>query len=971
MGTMELALKMLPKTKHVFFLGGASLTDRMVEKKARKDLLRYQDRLDLNFWTDLTADEILKRVGKLPKDSIIYFLIMLRDAAGKPIISRDMVAKVSSAANAPVFSLWDSYFGSGIVGGKMCSAELQGKTAAQLGLRILAGENPADIQPSHLPNVDMFDWRQLKRWNLLDVSLPAGSIVRYVHLSTFERYQKYIIGAIALLLLEALLVVGLFINLVHKRRAMKALKESEAKYRSIFQNVQDIYYEASLDGKIMEISPSVSSFSQYSREDLLGKSLEDIYEDPNDRIRFLEQIQKTGGIRDNELRLLDKDGSIRICSQNAVLVRDEQGNPMKFVGSLRDITDRKLVESDLQESEAKWRSLAESSPDHILTLDTHFNVEYANFASPGLTVAELIGTPLYQYVDQGRQAEIKAVLEGVLATRKPARYETEYVNTDGSITYYESHAAPRIISDKVSGVTVIARDITDRKNVENELKASRERIAAILEANPDPVVVYDKQGIAQFINPAFTKVFGWTPKDVLGRRTPFVPDEEFDKTMLNIKELYSSSDPVSFVSKRFTKSGEVLDVFINGAPIRRDDGTPIGMVGNIRDITDSIKMEAQLRQSQKMEAVGTLAGGIAHDFNNILAAVMGYAEIALAEAEEGRPNQEEIQGILQAAIRAKGLVQQILTFSRRADSKLGLVDVNKEILIAANLLKQTLPKMIDLRLELSEEISSVMGDPQQIEQILMNMATNSRDAMPGGGTITIATGQQTVEGVTCLACTQPFAGDYVIITVNDTGLGIKEEDLEKIFDPFFTTKDVGKGTGLGLSTVFGIVNSHDGHITCASTPGEGTTVTIYLPPTQNKTIETLADQLPEAVQGGRETILLVDDEMHILDIGTQHLSRAGYKVFTAPDGEEALAVFRARGEEIDLVILDLSMPGMGGHKCLQELLALEPNLRVIVSTGYSRDGDLRKTLSSGAAALLSKPFGKNEMLKIIRMVLNT
>ncbi|MCF8035052.1 MAG: PAS domain S-box protein [Desulfarculaceae bacterium] len=381
--------------------------------------------------------------------------------------------------------------------------------------------------------------------------------------------------------------------------------------------------------------------------------------------------------------------------------------------------------------------------------------------------------------------------------------------------------------------------------------------------------------------------------------------------------------------------------------------------------------ESRLRQAQKMEAVGTLAGGIAHDFNNILAAIMGYAEIALDDIKEGKTNAREIESILEASNRAKRLVQRILTFSRRSDPEFKVLELNKEVVSASNLLQQTIPKMIKIRLDLSNKLDPVLGDPFQIEQILMNLATNARDAMPNGGTLSITTSQEAVKNQRCAICTELFSGNYEIITVTDTGEGMDQDTLSKIFDPFFTTKEVDKGTGLGLSTVFGVVNSHNGHITCSSEPGQGTTFRIYLPPTRSKRKGDGGDDLTGAIEGGRETILFVDDERNILDIGSRQLTGMGYRTITASNGEEALEIFKAKGDEIDLVILDLSMPGMGGHKCLQGLLSIAPNQKVIVATGYSRDGDIKETLSIGISALLFKPITKAELLKTVRMVLDT
>ena len=383
-------------------------------------------------------------------------------------------------------------------------------------------------------------------------------------------------------------------------------------------------------------------------------------------------------------------------------------------------------------------------------------------------------------------------------------------------------------------------------------------------------------------------------------------------------------------------------------------------------------MEMQLRQTQKMEAVGTLAGGVAHEFNNILSVMMGYAEIAMADAGEGKVSPDELNEVIKSAKRAKDLIKQVLTFSHRVEPEFKELEVNQEVETAAKLLKNTLPKMIEVHLSLGSDLPMISGDPSQIQQMLMNLGTNARDAMPDGGEMTITTSVQAVRSSTCLACSQSFSGRYVSIAVSDNGTGMDPEVMSRIFEPFFTTKEVGKGTGLGLAAVFGIINAHGGHLTCDSVPGQGTVFTFFLPPASGQagTAATQEQEPLAAEPRGRETVLLVDDEEHLLKIGAAHLSHAGYRVLEASSGERALELFGDGGSQIDLVILDLSMPGMGGGKCLEALIALDPQAKVVICSGYSRDGELEKTLAGKAAGMLPKPFSRAEMLKTVRKVLD-
>ncbi len=392
-----------------------------------------------------------------------------------------------------------------------------------------------------------------------------------------------------------------------------------------------------------------------------------------------------------------------------------------------------------------------------------------------------------------------------------------------------------------------------------------------------------------------------------------------------------------------------------------------------RSHEDSLLVEAQLHQAQKMESLGTLAGGIAHDFNNILSTIIGYSELAIEDAAAGKTNHQKTQlaEILNAGERAKDLVTQILTFSRKMEPELKPINLNQVIRETSKMLERTFPKMISIEQNLLPDLWMVKANIGNIAQILMNLFTNALDAMPDGGRLVIETDNVTLDP----EYTRPFAemvpGKYVQLTVSDTGWGMDTQTMDQIFDPFFTSKEVGKGTGLGLSTVYGIVKSHGGHIICRSKQGQGSSFIIFLPVITSgifpeKTEETDTDDF----RGMEETILLVDDEAPIRHLGNKVLTRGGYRVVLADCGENALSIYREQGDEIDLVILDISMPGMGGHKCLKELLLLNPEIKILISSGYSLSGHLNDSLDNGAAGFMPKPFGSMDMLKKVREVLD-
>ncbi|HBD10250.1 MAG TPA: hypothetical protein DCZ69_18525, partial [Syntrophobacteraceae bacterium] len=400
------------------------------------------------------------------------------------------------------------------------------------------------------------------------------------------------------------------------------------------------------------------------------------------------------------------------------------------------------------------------------------------------------------------------------------------------------------------------------------------------------------------------------------------------------------------------------------------DGKPVGIRGIVIDITETKKLEAQLRQAHKMEAVGTLAGGIAHDFNNLLQAVQGYAELLLLKGREGDVGYRELQEISRAAKRGGELTRQLLMFSRKMESTLQPVDLNRVVEELRMLLERTIPKMIEIELRLTGNLHAVSADISQIEQVLMNLAVNARDAMPDGGKLTIETRNAIADEEVRRSQPELTPGNYVALAVADTGQGMDKTTLEHVFDPFFTTKEVGKGTGLGLAMVYGIVKNHRGYITCVSKPGEGTRFEIYLPAIAGTQATPPVDARETELRGGSETVLLVDDDDSVRALGAELLQMFGYSVISANDGESALQVYGETRGGIDLVILDLIMPGIGGTQCLERLLEMDPRVRVVVASGYSIGGQIERVAEIGARAFIHKPYDVDEMLMTVRGVLD-
>jgi len=519
----------------------------------------------------------------------------------------------------------------------------------------------------------------------------------------------------------------------------------------------------------------------------------------------------------------------------------------------------------------------------------------------------------------------------------------------------------------------IKRDISSRKQaeaVEAALRMSREKYQTVLESSPDPVVVYDMEGRAAYINTAFSKVFGWQSEDLLGKKIDFVPDENWPETHEMIGKVVAGERFSGYETRRYTKIGKIIDVSVSGATYTDHNGNPLGSIITLRDITEKKQLEAQLVQAQKMEAVGTLAGGIAHDFNNILQAISGNTQILMLDTDEESREYGSLLSIEKSVGRASDLTRQLLIFGRKVESELRPVNLNREVSQVSRVLKRTIPKMIAIELRLADALQFINADPVQLEQILMNLGVNARDAMADGGVLRFETENLSMDREACKTQRLPEPGEYVLLRVSDTGHGMDEACKHRIFEPFFTTKEVGKGTGLGLSMVYGSVQSHGGKILCTSAPGEGSTFDIYfpaIPPEKGRISGVLKN---EKMPGGKETILLVDDESIILDVGTNMLERFGYRIITAKSGEQALDLFQEGNEDFDLVILDINMPGMGGNRCLKELLGRDPHLKVVIASGYASSGHAKEVIDAGAAGFVGKPYKLEEILGKVREILD-
>ena len=514
------------------------------------------------------------------------------------------------------------------------------------------------------------------------------------------------------------------------------------------------------------------------------------------------------------------------------------------------------------------------------------------------------------------------------------------------------------------------RDITERKISEEAVRAARNQLAALVQASPLPIVGLRPTGEVVSWNPAAERVFGWGVEEVIGRRLQNVPGQKQH-------EFEALKAHTTLETRRMRKDGTLLDVSISTATLQNAEGKPEGMVAIYTDITDRRRAEEELRrsqeelrQAQKMEAVGRLAGGIAHDFNNLLTAILSYSEMLLGELPATEPMREDLEQIRQAGTRAAELTNQLLAFSRRQLLQLRSVNLNDVVTSVDRILRRLIGEDIELHTKLAPDLKLTRADPGQLEQVLLNLAVNSRDAMQRGGHLTICTANAEVGQGATARWGRLEPGAYVTLTVQDTGTGMSAAVQERIFEPFFTTKEQGRGTGLGLSTVYGIVKQVGGDVFVTSAEGAGSVFSIYLPAVDGVN-ERQAPPLPALpVKGAAETILLVEDEQLVRNLTREILERNGYVVLEASDGLDALRAAGSYQGPIHLMLTDVVMPRMSGRELVEQILPLRPDMRVLYVSGYSEEAIVRQGELTPGIELLPKPFTPGVLTAKIREILD-
>lgn len=842
--TLDLALRLQPDTQRVAVLVGSSPLEQYWYDQLKHDLSPYSGRVEITYLTGVSLDELQKRVAQLPPHTVILNTFFFQDVTGQFVLPEEVLDLVSRAAHVPIYAIYSSYIGHGVVGGRMTDSGKSGKRVADLAVTVLNGGNARNLPiVSDDAAADIVDGRQLRRWGISEKLLTPTTIELFREPTVWERYRFLILAISTLCLVETVLIVALVLNVRRRRRAEVALFREKTLTDAVVEGLPGLFVLQDRTGKSLRWNRNAEQLTRYSLAE--ARLPANIADQDKDAVLQAQQEAFAQGSTHVEAELLLKDGKTAPFYITGVRVELEGKPYVAAVGI--DLSERKKAEAAVQRSEAEMLSLVENAPYGIGTI----SVKEDRFLHANPALVKLLG--------------------------------------------YKSEAEVRRLA--------VSRD---------------------LYADSDSRGFRAQPTLADF----FSAVeFNWKRKD-----------------------------------------GRAVVVRASGRRIHADQGDLIEIIAE--DVTARRSLEEQLRQAQKIEALGKLSGSVAHDFNNLLSVIIGYSELLTANSASEGPMRAHLEAIKRAGERAVSLTSQLLAFSRRQVLQPSVLNLNSLVRETQKMLQRLMGEDVEQTIALEPSLWKTKADSGQVIQVLMNLAINARDAMPRGGRLTIETVNVTFSDTASVQGVDVAAGNYVKLSVSDTGSGMDAPTQARIFEPFFTTKEAGKGTGLGLATAYGIVKQSGGYIFADSELGKGTTLTIYLPQF-DRGATPAAQSVPhdgrQKLQKGSETLLVVEDEAAFRDLLQDGLQARGYQVLVAANGADALRVVEQYSGPISLLITDVIMPQMSGPELARTLRTVR-DFPVLYMSGYT-DDKLRDMSVVGEVALIRKPFYIDELVHRINEVL--
>ncbi len=783
------------------------------------------------------------------------------------------------------------------------------------------------------------------------------------------------------------------------------LRESEQRYRLVVENVVDIVMVTDLNLQPTFVSPSVSTLLGYSPEELLALPLERLLTPSSLRqVQALNQtemaiamIEKPTTTR-SEIECYHKNGTIVQFETHSRYLRRANGRPYALISVWRDLTERRKAEQAVRESEAKYRLLAENMADTIWIMDMDMRLTYVSPAVMrlcGYTVEEALAQSPKDHLTPESLARLTQLLAAELPKELAGQgtpgatwtLELEASRKDGTTVWTEQVIKFLRNSEGVAvGILGVSRDITERRQAAEALRESESKYRLLAENAADLIWTTDITFRFTYVSPSVERVLGYTAEEASRRPvvellTPSSQQEaaaaladEMEHAVVRTSPPYGSR---TLELEMVRRDGTTIWTENTLSFLRNERHEPVGVLGVTRDISERKRAEKERREledrlnhAQKMEAVGRLAGGVAHDFNNILTGITGYTEMLLASLRPADPLIDDIEEIRKSAGRASALTAQLLAFSRKQTIEPRVLDLNALIQHSSRMLRRLIGEDVELQFLPGSDLGRVRTDPVQVEQILVNLAVNARDAMPNGGRLSICTANVEIDAAFCHSRPDAQPGEYVVLTVEDNGCGMSPEVQQHLFEPFFTTKPKGKGTGLGLSTIYGIVQQNRGFLTVRSEVGNGTSWRVYFP-REHADIDQPSPEPVTAPPRGSETILLVEDEEMLRNLVRRILERQGYQVLCASGGQEAVAEAKRHPARIDLLLTDVIMPDANGKQVYEQLRLQRPDIKVLFMSGYTGDAIAQHGLFDLDLPFIQKPFTIRNLAARVREILDS
>jgi PAS domain S-box-containing protein len=756
---------------------------------------------------------------------------------------------------------------------------------------------------------------------------------------------------------------------------------SERRFRNLLQDVDAIVWE--MDAQTFQFT-----FVSQQAEQILGYRVQRWVSElnfwinhvhPQDRdrvVRLSRQATSEGKDFDIEYRALAADDRVVWLRDMLRVVRDETRRVRQLRGLMVDITERKRTEEALRDSEGRFRLLVEHAPAAIAMLDKNMKYLAASrrwLEDYRLNSKDVIGHTHYEVFPEIPE-RWKEIHRRCLAGAVERCAEDPFPRADGTTDWVRWEIRPwRHETGEIGGIVIFSEDITERKRAEEALRAKAEEISDLYNNAPWGYHSLDKDGTFIRINDTEMKWLGYSRDEIIGQKkfSKLITPAAL-KTFQENFPLFKERGWVRDLEFEFIrKDGSIMPVLLSSTAVKDSAGNFVMSRSTVFDITERKQLEEQLRQAQKMEAVGQLAGGVAHDFNNLLTVVMGYNEILLARLGPDHALREHVTEIHKAGERAASLTRQLLAFGRRQVLQPQVLDLNAIVANIDKMLRRLIGEHIDLSTHLDPELGCVKADPGQIEQIIVNLAVNARDAMPQGGRLTIETANVELDEVYARNHVAVEPGPYIMLAVSDTGCGMDAEIQKHIFEPFFTTKEKGKGTGLGLATVYGIVKQSGGNVSAYSEPGRGATFKVYLPRLEELLPAVKPGRVAVKAEHGSETILVVEDEEAVRSLVRGVLKANGYRVLEARQPDEALATLQQHDGPIHLVLTDVVIPQMSGRQLAERLVSLHPKTKVLYMSGYADSAVIHHGMLDAGTAFLQKPFTPGALARKVREVLDS